>query len=46
MRILVTNDDGIGAEGMDVLRRIAAGDFLRRVGRRAGEEPVAAPRTR
>jgi len=23
MRILVTNDDGIGAEGMDVLRRIA-----------------------
>ena len=23
MRILVTNDDGIGAEGMNVLRRIA-----------------------
>ncbi len=46
MRILVTNDDGIAAEGLHVLRRIAL-ELSDDVWVIAPEmEPVAAPRTR
>ena len=39
MRILITNDDGIDAPGLAVMREIAASDHRRRLGRRARRQP-------
>ena len=46
MRILLTNDDGIHAEGLAALERIARHALRRRLGGRAGARPVAASRIR